>query len=213
MPNDETTSTEPTATVITQVEAAQPPAPEVKNFTQEQVNAIVQKRLADDRAARSAPTAPKAAEPKAEKPVERMSNSELHAEIEQIKLRSAFEKRTAKFDLEDSKSEALFKIYKADPSGFDEAVSMFGIKATTPTPTQSVTAVAAPEPKTPPAAPSAPSGHSLPTQNGLTDLFAMSPVQLDQLGPSGVRTALEQIWKIGNQRSGAPTRPMPPTRK
>jgi len=65
----------------------------------------------------------------------------------------------------------------------------------------------------PAAAPSAPSAHALPTANGVVDLFNLTPAQHQALGPSGIRANLEQLWAIGNQMSGAPARPKPPSQR
>lgn len=76
-------------------------------------------------------------------------------------------------------------------------------------PAATATTTEAPRPA---AAPAAPSAHTLPTAMGVPDLFSMTPAQHAALGPQGVRSALEQLWKIGNQMSGAPERPKPPQR-
>lgn len=64
----------------------------------------------------------------------------------------------------------------------------------------------------PAAAPAAPTGHSLPTSHGVVDLFNLTPSQLRELGPQGVRKNLEQLWAQGAQLAGAPPRQKPPTK-
>lgn len=91
------------------------------------------------------------------------------------------------------------------------------VKAPAPTPpaTATQTATTAPvAPTAPPAAaPSAPSAHALPTANGLPDLFNMTPAQHQALGPEGIKETLQRLWSIGNQASGAPARPKPPSQR
>jgi hypothetical protein len=207
MPDDTTDTIAPVAATAV-VETPAPAAPVEKVFTQDQVNAFVQQRLAADRAARSK------VEPKAEpqKPTPAPADVDVHAELIEMKHRLAYEKRTAKLELEDSKSDALFKIYKADPQGFDEAVALFGLKNPTPAAPAAPTATTTEQRPAPAAAPSAPVANALPTANGLPDLFAMTPAQHQALGPAKVREALEAAWKIGNQMSGAPQRRKAPPR-
>ena len=68
----------------------------------------------------------------------------------------------------------------------------------------------APKPA-PAAAPSAPTSANLPTSNGVVDIFA--PGVARQLGPEGLRTELEKLWKIGNDMQGKPQRPKPPSHR
>ena len=82
-------------------------------------------------------------------------------------------------------------------------------------------APAAPAPTPPATAPSAPSpfsygapsGHSLPTQQGIVDLFSLTPAQIKELGPKGVRATLEQLNEIGRDMAGIPHRPKPPAQR
>ena len=60
---------------------------------------------------------------------------------------------------------------------------------------------------TPAAAPSAPSLNGMPTEAGLTNIFAPGVAQ--QLGPRGLRRELEKLWALGDERSGKPERPTP----
>ena len=84
--------------------------------------------------------------------------------------------------------------------------------ATTPPATATPIATVATTPA-PAAAPAAPSAHALPTANGVIDLFNLNQSQLGSLGPQGVRENLEKLWIIGNQSSGAPVRPKPPSQR
>ena len=83
---------------------------------------------------------------------------------------------------------------------------------TPPAPAQTLAPAPAPaaELPRPATAPSAPSGHGLPMQNGIIDLFSMTPEQLDKLGPMAVRQSLESLEKIAHDRAGMPARPRPP---
>ncbi len=214
MPDENITDT--TATVAATIDQPASPPAESKPapaFTQEDVNRIVAQRLADDRARRpaqapapkSAPTAPAAAPDLA---------SELAAIKQQLAdqaTRLDFEKRTKGLDVDAAKSETLFKVFAANPTAFDEVVQAFGIKPVTQ-PAAQAAPPTTPEAPRPAMAPSAPAGNALPTQNGVIDLFSLTPEQLRSLGPQGVRGELEKLWKIGSQLSGAPARPKVPSR-
>jgi hypothetical protein len=93
----------------------------------------------------------------------------------------------------------------------DKLESMFGtlIERLTPAAPTSAPAAAA-APSAPAAAPSAPQPHSLSTSGGLLNMWALTPAQIDQMGPDGVRQQLEEAWRIGHKMAGAPTRPEPP---
>lgn len=68
-----------------------------------------------------------------------------------------------------------------------------------------------PQHPAPAAAPAAPSTHQpigRDISTGLVDPF--SPGVAAQLGPRGVRKALEDLWAVAADRSGAPNRPKPP---
>lgn len=62
-------------------------------------------------------------------------------------------------------------------------------------------------------APSAPSGHGLPTQAGIVDLFSLTDQQRKELGPTRIRATLEQLVQIGNDQAGIPQRPKPPSQR
>jgi hypothetical protein len=172
------------------------------SFSQEDVNRIVATRLQEDRARRPAQApAPKPAPSNDAK----TSDGDVRAELLEMKQRLAFEKRTSKFDLDDAKSSALFKVYQANPDGFEEAVTVFGLK---PTQQQSATqnGSTVDPAKTGAAAPTAPSGpvNPMTSGGGMLDIFNLSTEQLDQLGPQGLRGEYEKILAVGAQRAGAP---------
>lgn len=45
--------------------------------------------------------------------------------------------------------------------------------------------------------------------NGLTNVFALSAAQLEQLGPIGLRNEFEKLIQVGRSQMGAPQRPVP----
>ncbi len=206
--SDDTTDTTAavTTTVVETIAPVVPvPAPEPKLFNQDQLNVIVQQRLAADRATRK--VEPKI-EPKAgEKPPE----ADLAAEVAELRHRIAYEKRTAKFELDEPKSEAMFRIYKADPQGFDEAVALFGLKPPAPL-NPSATGTTAPV-VSPAAAPNAPAKVDSFTAQGLPNPFVMSVQQLDELGPEGCRAMLDKLTTVGRARLGTPPTPKLPPRR
>ncbi len=218
-PENTTTDTAAQAAATTE-QPASPPATEKPSgsFTQEDVNRIVAKRLEEDRARRPAaapapkPAAPSTAKASAEPDV-RAELEEMRRETTELKQRLDYSSRATRLGLDEARAAALFPVYQANPDGFDNVVTALGIKAHQPAVNPAPTATQAEAPKPPAAAPSAPTATSLPTQNGIVDLFALSPVQLRQLGPDGVRENLERLWKIGNQLSGAPTRPKVPSQR
>ncbi len=218
MPDDNTDTTAPAA--IAAVDPTVPvtvaPVPEVKTFTQDQVNAFVQQRLAADRATRSK-VEPLKQEPTKAAPV--AADSDVRAELEEMKLRNAFDKRMAKLDAPDATAERLFKLYRIenpeDPAAwFDVTAKEFGLKPPQITPPVSATAATsnvAPTAAPTAAAPNAPARVDGTTNAGLVDLFSLTPAQIDQFGPSGLRKHFEEATSIGRQLSGAPTRPKLPT--
>lgn len=216
MPDEVTTTTDTTtATQVETVSAPVAPAAEAKTFTQDQLNAIVQERLAKDRAIRPAPQPVKPPEKSADK----SPDSDLRAELAEMKLRNAFDKRAAKYDLSDSASERLFKLYKAETpedtsAWFDVTATEFGLKAPTvsnqtPGATSATSAPTLDHVKPPVAAPAAPTKVDPLTSAGVVDVFNLSEAQLHQLGPAGLRAEYEKILKVGQQQTGAPSRPKP----
>jgi hypothetical protein len=136
------------------------------NFTpeqQEQVNAIVAKRLAEDRARRVPQPAAPAAAP-APQPTQvaapddgepHMTPKQMRDAFNEMQLRMRFEKQAAKRGVDDAAAEDLFALYKVqkpadDTVWFDEKAARFGFnkgQSAAPTaPTASATAPLVPVP-------------------------------------------------------------------
>lgn len=215
----ENTATDTTAPVAaTTDQPASPPATEKPAgfFNQEDVNRIVAKRLEEDRARR--PAAAPAPKPAPAKSAEQQDLASIVAEMQrtqtELKQQLDYERRTKVLGLDETRAAALFKVYQANPEGFEGVVAALGIKATQPAAPAAPTATQAPEaPKPPAMAPSAPSGHGLPTQAGVVDLFSLTEQQKRDLGPAGIRKVLEQLVQIGNDQAGIPQRPKPPSQR
>lgn len=158
----ENQTTEPTAPVAPATEQpASPPAPQKPAgfFDQEDVNRIVAKRLEEDRARRPAAAQPAQKPTQPNKPAA-TTEPDLRAELEEMRRtqtelmqRLDYTSRAAKLGLDDTRSAALFKVYQANPDGFDEVVNALGIKASQPAapaaPTP-VTQIATPQPSATP---------------------------------------------------------------
>lgn len=193
-------------------------------FTAEQqahVNRIAANARAQGRAERVAPAAKPApvsnananAKPSNDQPDLRVEFEEMRRQQTELMQQLDYTKRTARLGLDDTRAGALFRVYQANPDGFDEVVSALGIKAPTPAATAAQPATTTEAHRPPAAAPSAPTSASLPMNGGVPDIFAMTDAQLRQQGPGWVRAQLESLWKIGNQLSGAPVRPSPPSQR
>jgi hypothetical protein len=229
------TTTTPAPVAATTDQPATPPAAGAQPvaFTPEQqeaLNRIVQQRLTEDRARR--PVAPPATPPAATgraapatpaaaaTPEPSMSATEVQQLIARDR---AFTRVTATAGLTDRQIERMESALRAEnPTDVSQwsrdylADMKLGQPATATTAPPPATATPiAPVATTPApaAAPSAPSAHALPTANGVVDLFNLTHPQLGALGPQGVRENLEKLWGIGNQASGAPTRPKPPSQR
>ncbi len=112
----------------------------------------------------------------------------------------------------------------AAPTGIEERMgkmeTMFAtlIERLTPAAPAAAPQAAAPSsepaaPRPPAAAAAAPNGpnpHTLPTNMGLVDIWNMTPHQIDQLGPQGIRREFEKHKEVGNRLAGAPTKPRIP---
>jgi hypothetical protein len=205
---------DPNATTTTPPAAAEtvtPPAEGPKTFTQDQLNAIVGQRLADDRARRSAKPEPKPA------PAAPATNSDLTAQIEELQMRNAFDRRVAKLDVPDTTAETMFKLYKVDRPAdpvvwFDEMAKAFSLKTPSANQPMNNTNGTAPIPAAA-SAPAAPNKVDPLTSAGLVDIWNLSPQQLDAMGPQGLREHFEKALQIGHQMSGAPPKPKPGQRK
>lgn len=223
----ENTTTDTTAPVATTTDQpASPPAeqrtaPAAPTFTQEDVNRIVTKRLEEDRARRSAAAPVQAPRPAPQPNSKPPAEPDLRAELDEMRRQQTelmqrldYTSRTARLGLDDARASALFKVYQANPDGFDDVVSALGIKAPTPAAPAAPTATQPDAPRpAPAAAPSAPTAANLPTQNGVVDIFAIPGPQLRALGPEFVRTELEKLWRIGEQQQGKPQRPRIPSQR
>ncbi len=202
-----------------------------KLLPQSQVNALVAaaRREGREQALRDGQQAPQPpvsqpAKPETKQTVEEQI-AELRAENREIRERARFEKEASRLQINDALSNKLFTLARAEGVTVEqfgewlgETVTQLGIKPapapTAPASSATPSAPATPAPASPPpAAPAAPSPHSLPTANGVVDLFNLTPAQLRELGPQGVRKHLDQLWAIGNQMSGAPERPKPPSQR
>jgi hypothetical protein len=190
---------------------------------QEEVNRIVQQRLADDRQRRAAPAAPAAppsgdggGKPKPEQPLTEEAVLGLMAR------ERAFTHASAGYQISPqqlSRMEGAFRAEKpADAATWTQSyIADMGFQKAMQQPTTPAPAVtpASPEsPKPPAAAPAAPSPHTVPTANGLPDIFNMNPPQLGQFVQTGqLRSTLEKMWAIGATQMGAPRRPTLPQNK
>jgi hypothetical protein len=155
----ENTITETTAPVApTTDQPASPPAPEKpSSFSQEDVNRIVAKRLEEDRARRpvAAPPAPKPTQPS--KPAA-PADVDLRAELDEMRRQQTelvqrldYTSRASKLGLDEARAAALFKVYQANPDGFDDVVGALGIKASQPAASAAPTVTAAtPQPNAAP---------------------------------------------------------------
>lgn len=221
-PENTTTDTTAPSAVTTEQPATQPAglaANQGVTFTaeqQEHVNRIVTKRLEEDRARRPATApAPKPAPTNTAKP---STEPDFRAELDEMRRSQAelmqrldYTSRTAKLGLDDARAAALFKVYQANPDGFDETVSTLGIKAPQPAATAAPTATTTEAPRSPAAAPSAPTSSNLPTANGVIDIFA--PGVASRLGPQGLRVELEKLWGLADSIKGKPSRPSLPSQR
>lgn len=198
-------ATNETTTTKAESEPGTPPAGERK-FTQEDVDRIVGERL--KRAEKKAK--PAEAPPQGGDDADKVTKRQLQEQIEELRLRNAFSEAASEYEIPRAARRDLFDLYKTqkpadDAEWFTAKVESFGLKGkqmSTPNNNGPAAPVAPPA-----AAPSAPTKVDPLTSGGLVDLFHLSPAQLDQLGPSGVREAFEKALEAGNQRSGAPPRP------
>lgn len=220
METETTNTTESTATNGTTATAPVVEVAASVAFTQEQVNAIVQQRLAEDRARRTKePVVAPKPEPKVESKTSKTDEvSAMQSKLEELTLRMTFDKRAAKLDLTDSAGDRLFKLYKderpADTAAWlDEVAKEFRLTpqvTVTPTATTVATHV---ETKPVAAAPNAAAKVETITTDGLPSILRMTDAQLTQLGPQGVRAEFEKSMQIDRQNSGAPPRPKIAQRK
>ena len=202
MSDEPTSTTDTTAAPATVVETTNQ-APEAKTFTQEQVNAIVQQRLATERQSKQKAESPKGPPP------------DWQAKFDELEQRRVFEKNIARYDANDEAAEILFNSFKtAAPDAasarqwVDDKAKAFGMKPlgmNTTAPIQPTAPIAS--------APTAPVKVEGQTVGGIPELFNLTGQQLNAMGPEGVRAAFEQILAIGNRMNGAPPIPRNGARK
>jgi len=144
-----------------------------------------------------------------------MADVESMLERERVITARSVEHRLTDAQVKRMKSALAGTSVDAFAAEADSYLSEMGlVKAPTAAPAASSTVTSSVAPAHPPAAaPAAPSAHALPTANGVVDLFNLTDPQLGALGPQGVRENLEKLWIIGNQSSGQPVRPKPPSQR
>lgn len=198
MPDETQTTTDTTAPAATPAATIAPvtaPAASV-NFTpeqQEQVNAIVAKRLAEDRA-RRAPTPAAAPTPAVTAQTttvavpddgeQHMTPKQMRDAFNEMQLRMRFERQATKRGVDDDATEDLFQLYKVqkpadDSAWFDQKAARFGFNKGQPAAPTAATATQATVPQvTQPAGPPI-SDKGSPAPGGVTNWereFAENPV-------------------------------------
>jgi hypothetical protein len=144
-----------------------------------------------------------------------MSLEELQAKYEESEARRVFDRHAIKLNLPDAASDKLFKLYRADaPSDatawFTETVETFGFGKGNVNPNQNAGNGnnGQTEQKQPPTAPNAPNKIETPlTQNGLVDIYRVTPEQFTQLTPQQIKEHHERAVAAGNAQAGAPPLP------
>lgn len=204
---------------------ASTPAPAARTFTQEELDGIVQKRLAEDRARRERAATPQSA-PKAT-PVQAQPAAEPLTEDAVLSLMArerAFTHATSGHQMTPQQFARMEAAYRAEKPGdvadwstkyiADMGFAKVGMPTQQQPSTPAPAATPAPsEPaKPPPTAPTAPVPHALPTSGGLVDIWNLTPAQLDQLGPYGVKAEFEKHKEAGARQMGAPPVPKLPSR-
>jgi hypothetical protein len=195
---------------------------EGKAFTQEQVNEIVQQRLAEDRARRSNGQQQQAAQKpgsQATPPAGMMPIDEVERIIER---NTAFERVTATANLTDAQRGRMLAALKQErpedvatwSRQYLEDMGL-GRQPATTTQTQTPNGNAATPMSPPTAAPPSAAGNKVNpvTSGGLVDFWRMSPAELDQLGGQGLRQEYEKHLAVGKRLSGAPPVPQAMRRK
>ncbi len=218
MADEENQSTTTTLAAETAQVTGQPVTPPAEQkFTQDDLNRFMAKAREEGR--RSATKEQPKPEPVKADDGDKLTLKELKAQLDETNRRADFEKKIRRFGLDDEGADDFYDLYKAqkpsDADWFDKKAKLFVKTAVVqPAPVQpAATATPAPVVANPAAALSAPSGHGLPMQNGVTDLFSLTDQQRKDLGPMGVRKVLEQLQGIGNSDAGIPQRPKPPSQR
>jgi hypothetical protein len=198
MPDEPTTET----TTATTTEPGTAPAGEPKLFTQEQVNAIVQKRVADSKAIK--PTVQT-------QPAVTLSGDDRVAQLER---KLEFRDMADQHNIPREQRGDLFDLYEAQkPSDtaawFESKGRLFG-RSTVTTTDPTTTTAAAPDPmRVPAVAPSSsqPSAVSPITTGGLVDIYNLTPEQFASMTPAEMRAHHEKNISAAGARSGAPRLP------
>lgn len=192
-----------------------------KTFSQEEVNRIAAAAREDGRKsatkAQQQQAAPQPA-PNAGSEDERLSLRLLKAELDETKMRGAFDKRASKLGIDDDAAETLFALYKAqnptDPGEWFERTSkLFGLGSKTTPPPQPPTGSPTEGAKPPLGAPRPPERVDPHTSGGLLDIWNLPLDQVTKMGPAGLRAEFEKHLAIAAQSSGAPPLPKVGPRK
>lgn len=229
MPDETQTTTDTNAPATPAATTAPVTAPAASvNFTpeqQEQVNAIVAKRLAEDRARRNPPPAAPAAAAPAPQPTQvalpddgepHMTPKQMRDALNELNLRSRFDKQALKRGVDDARAEDLFALFKMqkpanDTVWFDEKAALWGFdKGQSAAPTAPTAATAAPNVAVPPAGPPI-SDKGSPAPGGVTNWereFAENPVGMSQAARAlmdakyGVEKARRMRVEAATERQG-----------
>ena len=179
-------------------------ATEEKRFSQAEMDAVVGKRLAEDRAKRNAQSASKPAT--GTDGEDRVTIKQLQARLDEQDLRARFDKRAARAGFSDEDADELFEVVRAKPpedlgAWLERKAKVYGLgtKPTTAQPTQPAAPAAA--------ATTAPRSVDPVNSGGIVDLWAMSPEALSKLKPHEVRTHFERIKSEHASAIGAPPKP------
>jgi hypothetical protein len=208
---DETNHSSTTSSDVTTTTTVTAPSTGGKvTFTpeqQEQVDRIVAERVAR---VKQPVAAAKTADQ--DTPSEALSLKSLKAELEETKLRAAFDKRAAKLSLPDEDHDDLFENWKnkqpdAREAWLEQKAKRF-MTTTKTDPAATTTASAVTEPK-PASAPNAPGRVDPLTAGGQVNIFNLTDSEINQLGPQGLRKHFETLLEAGNRANGAPQRPTP----
>jgi hypothetical protein len=189
-----------------------------RTFTQAQVDAIVQERLAR---AQKPKATQQPTQTQAEPAGETLSLRSLQAQLDEERQRRQFDRRASKLGLDESAADDLYDLYRAQkPSAeqqdtwFAEKAKRFGAGQQSTSQQQNSNAAteqqqaAAEGQKPPAAAPRAPGAvETFSDPGGLVDIYRMDVNKLSQLPPGKIREFHERNVSLSNQSIGAP--PMP----
>lgn len=216
--SDETNS--PSTTTASAPATAPAPAATVVAFTpeqQEQVNRIAAAARAEGKqsAERASTATPAVPVPSAQiSPAPKVTLESLQADLEKSRLRGSFDKAALKLGIPEDDHDDLFENYQNKP--LNQRSTWLEEKAKRLMPTQTTspaatTSIAGAEQK-PAAAPNTPGRVDPITSGGLVDIWNLTPQQLSDIGPQGLRVEFEKHLSAGERMSGRPTRPKAPPR-